>query len=134
MDDEEAEQGVWQRCIPHRRLSCGHAERDTAPRMEGCWQSGAGTAEGKGSFINLPYHPPCTCLFSLLIFAHPPSPTICLTSFFTIGLHVFFHPKVKHLSSFTHPHVTQKRFLYLSKNVCSYAIEVVFWVLQKSFQ
>lgn len=31
MDDEEAEQGVWQRCIPHRRLSCGYGERDTAP-------------------------------------------------------------------------------------------------------
>lgn len=67
VDDEEAEQGVWQRCIPHRRLSCGHAERDMPPKMEGCWQSRAGTAEGKGSFINLPYYILCTCLFSPLI-------------------------------------------------------------------
>lgn len=36
--------------------------------MEGCWQFGAETVEEEGWFINLPYHPPCTCpLFSLFL-------------------------------------------------------------------
>lgn len=68
MEDEEAERGAWQRCIPHTRLSRGHAGPDTAPRMEGCRQFGAETVEGEGWFINLPYHPPRTCpLFPLFL-------------------------------------------------------------------